>query len=300
MPTKNAIKFKKILFFILAFSLNPGSIFSQEIKPNTLNVKPTIFLIGSIHNMHFNPDNHYSINDLLEQIRVLKPDLVCGEIAPDAYNQSMEGYFPPEAAFLAEMATELNYRFVPVDWRLDYATQTIADNNFPSSVKEQRTALLNNLQAKLKVSKDPSFYDTLHNKSILNDLDSLYEKIIGIDALAEIANGSWHERNRRTVENGLTAAENARTIVFVFGIDHLPQLQRQLNTLGFEAQIPKRLFTPGTDYKVSKAVLDRWTRNVENLKLIRDQKIAATYDNYQKVINSKRIEDITEAIQKSR
>ena len=29
------------------------------------------------------------------------------------------------------------------------------------------------------------------------------KKIIGVDALAEIASGSWHERNRRAVENGM-------------------------------------------------------------------------------------------------
>ena len=289
--------FKKILFFIFTFS--QISIFSQEIKKETLDIKPTIYLIGSIHNMHFNPDKHYSINDLLEQIRLLKPDLVCGEITPDAFNQPMEGYFPPEAAFLAEMANELNYRFVPVDWRLDYATQSKADSEFPASVKEQRLALLKSIQPKLEVSDIQSMYDILHDKAILNDLDSLYEKIIRVNALAEIASGSWTERNRRIVENGMAAAGNARVIVFVFGIDHLPQLQRQLKVLGIEAQIPKRLFAPSNNNKVSKAVLERWKRNLDNLKLIRDKKGPVTYDNYQKVINSKRIENIEEAIQKS-
>ena len=288
---------KKILFYILTIS--PISIFSQKIKHDTLSIKPTAYLIGSIHNMHFKPDKHYSINDLLAQIRALKPDLVCGEITPEAYKQPMEGYFPPEAAVLAEMASELNYRFVPVDWRLDYTTQSMANKEFPSEVEEQRVAILNNLHAKLKVSNKPSFYDDLHDKTILNEIDSLYEKIIGVNALAEIASGSWHERNRRAVENGLAAIGNARTIVFVFGIDHLPQLQRQLKALGIEAQIPKRMFVPGDNYKMPEVVMERWKRNLENLILIRDKKVPSTHDNYQKVINSKRIEDIEKAIQKS-
>jgi hypothetical protein len=288
---------KKILFFILAFG--SMGVFAQEMKQDKTDQKPTVYLVGSIHNMHFNPENHYSIVDLLAQIRALKPDLVCGEITPEAFNQSMEGYFPPEAAFLAEMSAELKYRYVPVDWRLDYATQSIANKEFPPVVDEQRSALLNHMQAKLKVSDYPSYYDALHDKEFLHDLDSLYEKIIGVNALAEIASGSWHERNRRIVENGLAAAGNARTIVFVFGIDHLPQLQRQLRALGIEAKIPERLFVPGNNYKVSNAVLERWKRNLENLKSIRDKSVPATYDNYQKVINSKRIENIEEAIQKS-
>ena len=35
------------------------------------------------------------------------------------------------------MAPELNYRFVTVDWRLDYATQSRADSVYPVSVKEK-------------------------------------------------------------------------------------------------------------------------------------------------------------------
>lgn len=291
--------FKKILFFIL--TLNSISVFSQGIKYDTLYIKPTIYLVGSVHHMHFKPENNYTVNDLLGQIHKLKPDLVCGEIAPEALDQLMEGYFPPEAAFLAEMADELNYRFVPVDWRLDYTTQfSIANNNFPDSVQELRTALLNNLQAKVKASNSLSLYDALHQKTIIKDLDSLYEKIIRPSALAEIASGSWHERNRRIIENGLMAAEKAHTIVFVFGLDHLSGLQRELKSLGVEAQIPERLFEPGNNFKVSKAVLDRWKRNLENLKLIRDKKISTSYDNYQKVINCNRIKDIEDAIQKSK
>lgn len=289
--------FKQILIFILAIS--PLSIFSQEIKEDKMDVKPTIYLLGSVHNMHFNPDKHYSINDLLAQISALKPDLVCGEITPEAFNQSMEGYFPPEATFLAEMANELNYRFVPVDWRLDYSTQTAAYKEFPATIQEQRAVILKKLQHKLNTSNNPSLYDTLHDKTFLNDLDSLYENIIGVNALAEIASGSWHERNRRVVENALSAVGNAKTIVFVLGIDHIPQLQRQLRILGIEAQIPLRMFVPSDNYMVSKVVIERWKRNLENLQLIRDKKIPATYDDYQKVVNSKRIENLEEAIQKS-
>lgn len=289
---------RKILFFILTFY--SVGVFSQKLKDDSQNSKPTVYLIGSIHNMHFDPNNHYSINDLLAQIRALKPDLVCGEITPEAYEQAMEGYFPPEAAALAEMASELNSRFVPVDWRLNRATQAIADKNFPKDVEAQRLAFLDDLQAKLKSSNKLSFYDDVHDETILNDLDSLYEKIIGINPLAEIASGSWHERNRCAVENGMAAAGNAKVIVFVFGVDHTPQLKRQLKALGIEAQIPKRMFVPGDDYKVPAAIRERWKNNLKNLILIRDKKMPSTYDNYQKLINCKRIENITEALEKSR
>ena len=289
---------KKILSLILTFS--SVVLFAQETTIDSLKIKPTIYLVGAVHRMHFNPEDNYTINDLLEQVHKLKPDVVCGEIAPEAFNQLMEGYFPPEAAALAEMADELHYRFVPADWRLDYATQfLIANNNLPDSVQQLRTALFSNLFARIKLSNSVSLYDDLHQEATLADIDSLFEKIIRPNPLAEIASGSWHERNRRIVEQGLMAAENAHTIVFVFGLSHLPQLQRELKGLGFDAQIPERLFVPGHNFKLSETVLNRWKRNLGNLKFISDNKSSTTYDNYQKVINSNRIKDLEEALQKS-
>jgi len=273
--------------------------FSNENKQDELTTKPEIYIIGSIHSMHFDPNNHYSIIDLQTQICALKPDLVCGEITSEAYDQAMEGYFPPEAAFLAEMAPILNYRFEPVDWRLDYATQSKANSEYPLSVKEQKNSLANNYLALLKESNNESIYDFFHDEQNLLSIDSLYEEIIGTNPIAEVAAGDWHERNRRIVKNGLLASKNAQRIVFVFGSDHIPGIQRQLKILGYEAQIPKRMFIPNNDFKVTDEVLERWKRNLENLKLIRDKKIPTSDDNYQKVINSKRIQDLELAIQKS-
>ena len=267
----------------------------QEKPVNT----PEIFIIGSIHSMHYNPDYHYSITDLLEQIRALKPDVVCGEIAPDAYEQATEGYFPPEAALLAEMAGELNYRFVPVDWRLDYATQAAADSIYPVSVKEKLAPFGNTYFARMNESASRSIYDAVHSEANISIIDSVFEQIIGADPVAEIAHGNWHERNRRIAVNGMNASGDAQRIIFVFGSDHIPQIRRQLRSLGFEPQVPDRLFIPSGNHKVPDAVLKRWKHNLENLRLIRDRKIPVTDDYFQKIINSGRIRELEQAIQKS-
>jgi len=258
-----------------------------------------IFIIGSIHSMHFNPEYHYSITDLLEQIRALNPDVVCGELAPDAFDQSTEGYFPPDAALLAEMAPVLNYRFVPVDWRLDYATQSKADSAYPESVKEKLAPFGSTYFARMNESAGGSIYDAIHSEANIAIIDSVFEQIIGSDSIAEIAHGNWRERNRRIAENGIGAAGDAHRIVFVFGSDHIPQIRRQLQTLGLEPQVPERMFVPSGNNKVPDAVLKRWKRNLGNLRLIRDRKIPVTDDYYQKIINSRRIQELEQAIQKS-
>ncbi|KAF5063631.1 hypothetical protein DSECCO2_292460 [anaerobic digester metagenome] len=277
----------------------PVGLFAQSTEKSSLHTQPTIFLIGAIHNMHFNQGGLYSINDLLFQVQELKPDVVCGEISPEAYNNTMEGYFPPEAAFLAEMSTQLGYRFVPADWRIDYSTQDLASKHVPEHTKKRRSELLSTVQAEIKSREGESLYDVLHDDTILNYLDSLYERIVGVDPLAEISAGSWNERNRRIVENGLRASAQAKTVVFVFGIDHIPQIKRHLEKLGYKVVIPQRMFSPNKNNKVTANVINRWQRNLNNLKAISDKKIDATYDDYLKVTNSNRIKDLEEAIQKA-
>ncbi|MFA5850942.1 MAG: hypothetical protein WC833_13810 [Bacteroidales bacterium] len=287
----------KFLFFILG--LWGSTFFSQENGQNGKKSKPEIFIVGTIHSMHFNPDYNYSVIDLLAQISALKPDFVCGEIVPEAFGQITEGYFPPEAAYLAEMAPVLNYRFVPVDWRLDYATQSKADSLYPKSVMEQVSSFGSTYFARMKESYSQSIYDGIHSELNIAIVDSVFEKIIGANPITEIAHGNWHERNRRIVENGLIAAKNARRIVFVIGSDHIPQIRRQLKDRGFEPVIPKRLFVPCNNFKVTEAVIERWKLNLENLYLIRDKKIPTSDDYYQKIINSRRIQELELAIRKS-
>src|SRR5512146_223243 len=92
-----------------------------------------IFLVGSLHNSHFQDRFHYSMTDLRAQVLALDPDLVCGEITPEAYQQEFEGYFPPEAVLLDETAREHGIRFAPVDWRMDSAKQAEAEAAEPAS-----------------------------------------------------------------------------------------------------------------------------------------------------------------------
>ena len=289
--------FVRAIFFILG--LWGIVLFPRENRQDELNPKPEIFIVGTIHSKHFNPDYHYSVTDLQSQISALKPDMVCGEIVPEAFDHIMEGYFPPEAAFLAEMAPILNFRFVPVDWRLDYATQSNADSLYPVAVKQQVSSFGKTYFTKMNKPGCPSVYDEIHDEVNIAIIDSVFEKIIGTNPIAETAHGNWHERNRRIVENGLAAAKNARRIVFVFGSDHIPQIRRQLKTLGYKAQIPSRLFVPNNNFEVPDIVMKRWKRNLENLYLIRDRKISTSNDNYLKIINSRRIQELELAIRKS-
>jgi len=214
---------------------------AQNPAPEPAAAAPQVFLIGSAHNMHFEERYHYSPVDLQVQVQSVHPDVVCGEITPEAYNGPMEGNFPPEAAMLAEMAPGWGVRFIPADWRISFAWQDRAGQQL--SQDRNKSAALDAEESKATAYfgrfSGASLYDyTSGSPEFLAMTDRKFEEEIGENTVADIAYGAWHERNRAIVENCLAAAGPARRIVFVFGASHLPQLRRQLAARGLTAQIP--------------------------------------------------------------
>lgn len=278
------------------FILIPKLVFTQLKIKNNHSGTPKIYLVGTVHSMHFNPAFHYTINDLLNQVTQLNPDVVCGEITPEAFKQNMEGYFPLEASALSEMAKKHNYHFVPVDWRIDLSTQVLAESIFPEDVKKVQTDITNDYTNRINKFAGVSLYDFIHAPENINVMDSLFEKVVASNPVSEIAMGSWHERNRRIVENSLQYLKSGNVVVFVFGAAHLPQIKRQLEALGYKAEIPERFFTPSDNMKFSPQVINRWKKNLSHLTSIRDRKINSSFDDYQKVVRSKRIEELTQTL----
>jgi hypothetical protein len=277
------------LAFIALLSISPLT--AQSGMPKASSAVPEIFLVGSVHNMHFEERYRYSLIDLQAQIRSLHADVVCGEIAPEAYNAPMEGNFPPEAAMLAEMAPDLGVRFIPADWRISFAWQDRAAKQ--ESADKVKAAAVNAEQSKTKAYfaafSGGSLYDyTDASAQYLSMVDHMFEEVIGENTPSDIAAGAWHERNRKIVENCLVEAGSARRIVFVFGSGHLPQLRRQLTARGLTAQIPARGFTPAGLGTMPQSVIARWQRNLKNLEGIADGTIAASSDMRAKVKDTNR------------
>jgi hypothetical protein len=251
---------------------------------------PEIYLIGSAHNSHFEERSHYSLVDLQRQVLAQHPDVICGEITPEAYNAPMEGNFPPEAAMLAEMAPGWDVRFVPADWRVSFAWQARGEQQEASDQTKaaEVEAAQDELAATINSSPGISWYDIASSDHILQLTDRMFEQVIGENTPSDIAAGAWHERNRKIVENCLSAAGAARRIVFVFGASHLPQLRRQLAARGLTGHIPPRAFTPTGLGTLPSAVIARWQRNLRNLEGIGDGTVAVSADDRAKVKDTNR------------
>jgi len=282
---------KKCRFALIALLAVPPLMAQDTALRFPSSGPPEIFLIVSIHGMHFEERYGYSLIDLQAQVRSVQPDVVCGEITPEAYNAPMEGNFSPEAAMLAEVAPDWAARFIPADWRVRFALQDRATRRL-SKDKPKAAAI------DAEESREKAYYDRYSGISLYDEtagsqqfqamVDRKFEDLVGDGTVADISYGAWHERNRRIVENCLAAAGPARRIVFVFGSAHLPELRRQLARRGLTARIPARAFTPAGLGTMPPAVIARWQRNLRNLEGIANRTVKVSADNRAKVKDTNR------------
>jgi hypothetical protein len=274
-----------------------SSLFAQpaQARPTAAASNPEVILLGTAHDLHFKAENHYSLADLRNEVAALHPDLICGEITPEAYQGPMEGYFPPEAAYLAEVAPTLHARFAATDWRITHAWQSRAEEMEPKEVKDKLESLAEETAKQMQSQAEPTLFDFLHTKQVAI-ADYQFEQVIGENTVSDIAMGGWHERNRRIVENCLDADAGSRRIVIVYGAAHIPQLQRQLAARGITAQIASRLFVPGGMGSVPSSAIARWQRNLDNLKRILDGSLAVSRDSLDKIEDSHRVQDLELAL----
>ena len=260
---------------------------------------PEIYLVGSVHGMHFEERYHYSLVDLEAEVRALHPDVVCGEIARDALDRPMEGNFPPEAAMLAEMAPKWGIRFIPADWRISFAWQARAEKQEAENKAQagRVDAEQNRIKAYYDAFPGGSLYDYTDDSAQFQAMsDHMFEDVIGENTPSDIAAGAWHERNRMIVENCLSGAGAAKRIVFVFGAAHVAQLRRQLATLGLSGRVPPRMFVPAGLGTMPPAVIARWKRNLENLHGIADGKVRVSDDMRAKVKDTHRAPQLSSEI----
>jgi hypothetical protein len=281
--------------------LSIPSLVAQDATPKPpSNGSPEFYLIGSAHGRHFEERYHYSLIDLQVQVRSVHPDVICGEITPEAYNGPMEGNFPPEAAMLAEIAPSWGIRFIPADWRVSFSWQDRATRQLSQDKKKSAEidAEENKESTLWNDFSGDSLYDQTSGSAIfIAMVDHKFEDLIGENTAADISYGAWHERNRMIVENCLAEAGSAKRIVFVFGANHIPQLRRQLAARGLTAQIPARAFTPAGLGTMPAVVISRWQRNLKSLEGIADGTVAVSADNRAKVKDTNRAPQLRSQIE---
>jgi len=281
---------------ILCFAVALFGLGAAAQVTTTTSALPEVYLVGTAHDGHFWPEAHYSINDLRKEIESLHPQVICGEIAPESYKTPFEGYYPPEAAYLDEIAPSLNARFVASDWRIASGWQGRAQETMPKALREEWEASEAEIGKQLKEAlKSETVFDFLHGDFVTLSRHK-FEDVLGENTVGDIALGGWHERNRRIVENCLDGAAGAHRVVIAFGASHIEQLQPQVERRGATVKIAPRLFTPSGMGTVPGAVVARWQLNHDHLTAILAGKIQVSADALSKLNDSNRVQELERAL----
>ena len=230
-------------------------------KPAFAADKPQVTLVGAIHEMHIEDRWSYSLEDLWGTVRSYKPDLICGEITPEAFGTDLEGVFPPEAAMLAVLAPSVGARFEPVDWRADYVAHRAAEEAMSAS----KTAILDAAGQAFSsdlFAAEGRIFEHVHGE----EFQLAAEGVHRLDAWlgGPLADGEWEKRNGIAAERCLAATTpDTQHIVIVFGAEHLFGLRAALREAGLSATIANE--KKSASLPLVDAITARWERNRDAL-----------------------------------
>jgi len=230
-------------------------------------------------------ENGYSLYDLFNQIKQLKPDLVCGEIYARDYDTNMKGYYPPENAVVEHAAKTIGASYYPADWRGNYHDMEAAINAMTEDEHKMCKDSLADLKPLLR--KQPDVFNMIHMPEAQALIKKQHESCI--KAGSEVSNGYWYARNQLIVKNCMRKAQSskAKRILFTFGGHHKYIIEEYLEEYyGVKAKKVKKLYRH-QNKAMPGEVVDEWIKNRKGLlAILADPNAPAIYKDMIK--NSKR------------
>jgi hypothetical protein len=190
------------------------------------NPNPQFFVVGTVHRGHLNGDFMYSLADIKNIIKTIAPDVICGEVAPEAYGTPMRGYFPPEQRIVEAVASAIDAIYTPCDWRAparDYPIQAAFPPKNQKIIDEQQAELKREIA--LAGAGD---FALIHSAKFQMKIKSIHDEVMAFGG--EAADGFWLTRNKNIVKQCLKVADQklAKRILFVYGIDHKYAVEQEL------------------------------------------------------------------------
>lgn len=251
-----------------------------------------VFVLGTVHKNHLDGKWNYSLQDLRNEIKAIKPDLVCAEIFERDAATPMRAYYPPENAVVEYAAREVNAEFYTADWRGEFTAMVAADNAMTEKEKREYEGAAD---IKLPLGSS-SMFEYLHGKALQVAIKNSHET--AIKAGGEVADGYWYARNQMIVKNCIRHAEKTgrKRILFTFGMDHKYIIEEYLRSFYSLKPLPiKRLFTH-QNMAMPPEVISTWTEEKQRLQdFIQNPASSPTF--IEMVKRSKRLDDLPRFIE---
>jgi hypothetical protein len=262
--------------------------------------KTDVYILGTLHKSHLVDEFAYSFIDITKIIDDMKPDVICIEMQDKHLNGKFEGYYPPENAVIIECAKALNIPVVCVDWRDDLNNGTLmiklteeAGERINAANRKVEQIVINFLNQ----NNWEGYYDFIQNnigfhEAIKNQHDTK------IEVTCEEADGFWLTRNKNITNSvkSLIEKQDPNKVLVTIGLHHKYILTEYLSdSESLEIKgVPE--ITQSQKDIVSNKVLERWKRNLKNLKVVlNDEEYSKNLKA--KIENSGRIKELEMCIE---
>jgi hypothetical protein len=218
--------------------------------------------LGTVHKYHLEKGYHYSLYDLTQAITAAKPDLICGEVAPEAYKSDLRGYFPPEQRVVEELAKRIQATYIPSDWRSSAPdfVRVPKDPVTDQKLKEMQATSVREIQ-----EAGAEEFAFRHSEKHQREVKAFHDLVIRSDG--EGADGYWITRNKKIVQRCLDAVSrnHAKRVLFVFGGDHNYIIQDILKSMKCTlVDVPK--VDHSSQQKLDLIVVPLWEADRERLE----------------------------------
>lgn len=246
----------------------------QLISCKTDITETDIYVLGTAHSNHLVADFEYTLSDIQNVIKTVKPDVICIEMTAEALNKDIEGYFPPENAAIIEYAKKNNIKVIPVDWRHNL-TESLKPYNISDDDKNKlKTARTSVDQLALKHLKEndwKNYFDFIQNNPEFHTAIKKQHNL-KIEMLGEEHDGYWNTRNEKIVENLIKSIKDnkPKVVLVTFGLHHkysFKELLKSKHNIDIK-KVPN--YTKSDNREMSEEVISRWQRNQDNLKKLLD------------------------------
>jgi hypothetical protein len=204
----------KLIGLVLLFISIPRVGMATDQCRDSQHGGPQFLALGAAHKYHVENNYHYSLSDFVQAITVIKPDLICGEVTPEAFGSELRGYFPPEQRVVEEVAKRIHATYVPSDWR------AIVPPTHKDPATERKLKELQAAAAREILEAGDEEFAFRHSEKHQREIKAFHDLVIHADG--EGADGFWLTRNKKIVDRCLDAAlrTKAKRVLFVFGGDH--------------------------------------------------------------------------------
>lgn len=242
---------------IVSLLLTTSEAFSSHIQK--------VYVLGTVHDTHLQKKFKYSLSDLSNQIKKLKPDLICGEIYDIHFNKTLEGIYPLENQVIIHTAKLIKAEFIPVDWRGNYFDIVNIEKKMTPEEKKRFDGSHKRV-FELFGNQKSGFFEFFHSKKLQKAVLDAHD--VHLKEGTDIAAGFWHARNQIVVKNCIRRALNDpkfMTVLFTFGVEHKGLIEHYLQFF-YEIQAsPIVKLYSHSNKPLDKAVINHWKKNRNNL-----------------------------------